>query len=356
MTFEEALADSNGMTKNLLLGNGFSIACYPDIFQYASLFDEADFASVPNARELFAAIGTYDFERMIRALEEASLITPFYIPNGDGVASSMQSHANKIKEILLTTIAKKHPEKCLDIPSHQYTACRNFLANFIGNRKKGVVFTLNYDLLLYWAIINTSATDNIFAPTSAHALQIGDGFADMEPEEENDYVVWRAEDAHSGNTTIYFLHGALHLFDAKHELRKYTWSRTGNPLIEQIKSAIDDNSFPLFVAEGTSKAKLEKIRHNAYLYQCLKVFEARAKQQNHCLFIYGHSLADNDAHILQKIAKGTNKTVYISLYGSPDSEANQEIISNALALKDNRRPSHPLEVKFYDAASAKVWG
>jgi hypothetical protein len=73
------------------------------------------------------------------------------------------------------------------------------------------------------------------------------------------------------------------------------------------------------------------------------------------LFIYGHSLADNDEHFLKCIEKGKLKSVYVGLYGDPNSDANKKIISRANRLNaPNRR--HPLDVKFFDSATANVWG
>ncbi|WP_352849164.1 hypothetical protein [Mesorhizobium sp. M0622] len=44
------------------------------------------------------------------------------------------------------------------------------------------------------------------------------------------------------------------------------------------------------------------MRHNAYLYQGFKQFTANVKTASHCFFIFGHSLATNDDHILNRIA------------------------------------------------------
>ena len=58
---------------------------------------------------------------------------------------------------------------------------------------------------------------------------------------------------------IHYLHGALHLFDAGHQLQKYTWVNTGNALVDQATEALKNDLFPVFVAEGDSKSKLTKI-------------------------------------------------------------------------------------------------
>ena len=80
MTFGEAVADSERFTKrHLILGNGYSIACCPDIFHYGSLFGQADFSKVPEVVAVFEALDTQDFEVAIRALENAAKILPAYV-------------------------------------------------------------------------------------------------------------------------------------------------------------------------------------------------------------------------------------------------------------------------------------
>ena len=54
ISFEEAISDSEQYKKrHLLLGNGFSIGCRADIFHYESLFGEADFSAIPEAKQVF---------------------------------------------------------------------------------------------------------------------------------------------------------------------------------------------------------------------------------------------------------------------------------------------------------------
>ena len=47
--------------KNVLLANGFSIACCKDIFTYKKLFDSADFSEEIN--KIFKEFDTFDFEK-----------------------------------------------------------------------------------------------------------------------------------------------------------------------------------------------------------------------------------------------------------------------------------------------------
>jgi Domain of unknown function (DUF4917) len=350
LSFEDAIKDSADFSKrHLILGNGFSIACRADIFHYASLFSQADFSNVPEVQTVFEALGTQDFEIAIRALENASRILPAYVPNGAAAIAKMLEHAAALKEILVQTIAGNHPAIPSEIPDEKFWACRQFLSHFLDG-DKGQVFTLNYDLLLYWTLMHD---DMAFG----EPLLLGknDGFGNDEDDPNADYFVWQGETgAHSAR--VHFLHGALHLFDSGNELKKYTWVRKNIPLIVQARDSINNNAYPLFVAEGTSVQKKDKIRHNAYLYQGFKQLTANANQGKHCFFIFGHSLAENDDHILKRLARGRFPKLYVGIYGDPNSEDNKRIIERAKVLAAPRTARNLLDVAFYDAQSAKVWG
>jgi len=352
VSFEAAITDSERSGKrHLMLGNGFSIGCRADIFHYASLFSEADFSAIPEVQAVFEALQTQDFEVAIRALESASKLLPTYAPESAAGADKMLEHAAALKEVLVATIAGNHPANPNSIDEAEFQACRQFLSHFLGSPKGGHVFTLNYDLLLYWTIMHEDALFD----EEIIELRKNDSFGNDEDDPDADYVVWQGETAaHSAN--IHFLHGALHLFDAGSELQKYTWNRKGEPLVDQARAAIEADKFPLFVAEGTSVKKKNKIRHNAYLYQGFKVLTANADTGSHCFFLFGHSLAANDDHILKRLGRGKFKKLYIGLYGDPNSDANQQIIARANELATMRHRRYPLEVTFFDSASANVWG
>lgn len=351
ISFTDAIADSTQFSKrHLLLGNGFSIACREDIFHYGALFAQADFSAVPEVVAVFEALGSQDFEAAIRALEHASKVLPSYRPEDEETLVKMAAHAEALKEILVQTIAGNHPHVPSDISEEKFWACRQFLAHFLAGEKAGCVFTLNCDLLLYWTLMHEDMPFGAPLP-----LATNDGFGNDEDDPDADYVVWQGEtNAHSA--CVMFLHGALHLFDSGKELLKYTWVRKGVPLIDQVREALANGSYPLFVAEGASAQKKAKIRHNAYLYQGLKQFTANALQGRHCVFIFGHSLAENDDHIFNRIGRGRCRKIYVGIFGDPESDWNRRIIARAEGLADLRHERWPLEVAFYDAASANVWG
>ena len=342
LTFDRAMqVIESAKNTHLLLGNGFSISLKPDIFSYGSLFENADFSAAPRVPALFEALGTNDFEVVINYLQNAAKVVEVYRPTLTRLAASLRRDAAAIKTALVAAIARRHPNRPYDVTDNQYAACRAFLSRLSH------IFTLNYDVLLYWALMQTEVDKLPILPD--------DGFRHPEDDADLPYVSWQQ----SQSATVHYLHGALHLFDKGDEITKYTWSKTDMALVDQITQALDNDRFPLFVAEGGSSSKKKRILHNAYLHKALRSFEACCAPAGNAIVIFGHSLANNDRHVLRCIASGSASNLLVGLYGDSNSPANLEIVKNAEAIADlrlRRRRRYPLSLTYYDAASAKVWG
>lgn len=353
LTFEQAIDTSGAGRRHILLGNGFSISWKDSVFRYDSLLNQAAFDSISvPAIEIFEALDTTDFEYVMRSLNDSSKIIPIYQPNSSEISANMVTDSSKLRDVLVKTIADNHPERPSEITEDEYENAINFLSRFDGN-----IYTLNYDLLLYWVMMKAY---------SQNKFKCTDGFID--PEEESTYVVW--DTSGSNHPRVYYLHGALHLFDSGIELQKFTWVRTQKRLIEQITEALSRNLYPHFVSEGTSEQKLKHIRHSDYLSRGFQSFSGigRIKEGQDSLFIFGHSLADNDDHILSVIPKSNIVMLFISVYGSTTTDAFQKKQRKAELLKQKRAEiikdmksngsknlKKPLEIYFYDALSVKVW-
>jgi hypothetical protein len=343
LPFEQALkAIRIAKHQHLLLGNGFSIALRPDIFTYGSLYENADFSKIPHVKKLFDSLKTQDFEVVIKHLQDAATVLSVYKPDDAALTKGLRADAAAIKDALVTAIAKRHPDRPFDVKPEQYAGCRAFLSKFEH------IFTLNYDVLLYWALMQ-SEVDQL-------SLRHDDGFRHPEDDPQAPWVSWQ-----QGNSaSVCYLHGALHLFDAGSEITKYTWSKTDKPIVEQIRSALDEEKYPLFVSEGTSASKKARILHSGYLHKAHRSFEGCCQPAGNAIVIYGHSLADNDDHVLKCIARGNCGWLLVSLFGDAGSPANKAIIAKAEKLAELRGPAagrrQSLEVIYYDAESAKVWG
>lgn len=369
VTFQDALAATEGRRRHLLLGNGFSIALFPNRFRYGSLLEETDFARAPEIREAFDRLQTTDFEVVINALKQAIAVLPIYLGN-DGVPVRMSEHVELLKDLLVQAIAGLHPERPSEITEDQYAACRAFLAHFVGDsrgprggqERRGQIYTLNYDLLLYWTLLHDRLIrinpDEPFAGAVAQAepLKHDDGFRAPDDEPDAPYVTWDADGA-ANTQNVHFLHGALHLFDSGPDLQKKCWERAGGvPLIDQIRAALAEGKFPLFVSEGDTDGKLTRIRHSGYLDRSLRSFTQVCQVQSSSLFIFGHSLAPNDNHVLRKIGKGGVRVLYVSLHGDPESAGNRAIVARTRLMVAARQERRPLDVHYFDATSADVWG
>ncbi|WP_083876137.1 DUF4917 family protein [Caenispirillum salinarum] len=342
-SFDDAMNEARHCKKkHILLGNGFSVAIRPNIFSYTSLYENADFSAHNNVKKIFESLGTMDFEIVIRHLQDSAKTISIYDPSNTELFNELRNDAEFVKDALVSAVAKRHPNRPFDIKPHNYTRCRNFLSQFDH------IFTLNYDVILYWALMQEEFDDLDLKPD--------DGFRHPHDDTDAPYVSWQ-----QGNkSTVNYLHGALHLYDNGSEITKYTWSKTDRPIVEQIRAALDEDRFPVFVSEGTSDSKLRKIMHNAYLHKAYRSFEGCCGSKNNAIVVYGHSLAENDWHILKCIARGQVAQLLVGIYGDPNTPANREAIANANKIAELRetysRGKAPLNLVLFDAASANVWG
>ncbi|MBV6516364.1 MAG: hypothetical protein HPKKFMNG_02030 [Planctomycetes bacterium] len=338
MTFDKVMKNVNQYsTKHLLLGNGFSRACRNQLFAYDALFKEAEKHGLDDElKAVFAVLKTTDFEAVMRALRQCAILVE-QLANATPLAKVMRSHAKKLRELLVKTIAGNHPARPSEIKKDEYAACRSFLAPFDR------VYTLNYDLLLYWTVMQDELEPKV---------ETDDGF--RQPEKDPlEYVTWNVEN--SRDQRVFYLHGALHLFDAGHELQKYTWCNTGVALIDQIRTALEAERYPLFVSEGSSKWKLNRIQHSGYLSRGFRSLSEIAGG----IVVYGHSMAENDEHIIKLLESRKSKLKYVavSLFGDPAKPSNQHIIKRCSSLRAARKQQgNKVELEFFDAASAEVWG
>ncbi|PWG03894.1 DUF4917 domain-containing protein [Sphingosinicella humi] len=364
ISFEDALGKTNGERRHLLLGNGFSIALFPERFTYRSLLEEAKeegfFEAYPELQKAFEILKTTDFEVVLQALSRMRRLLHLYVDSPDPVAK-IADHVEHLKEGLVGAIAGKHPARLGEISERQFTAARTFLAKFAARslKNRGCIYTLNYDLLLYWTLMHDPRPvwdgTKLIPPEDALYLASDDGFRAPDDDYDAPYVAWDV-DGGSNTQNVHFLHGGLHLYDAGSELQKICWERSGGiPLMDQIRDALDQDRYPLFVSEGNADSKQARILHSGYLTRSFKSFAAICQKRTTNLFVYGHSLAESDNHILRLIEEGCCPALFVSLYGDPANSDNMAMVQRAEALA-GARAKYKLDVFFFDAESAHVWG
>lgn len=318
LTFDDALRDA-GEDISILLGNGFSQAYDHNIFNYRNLLDNANFGvRNESIKNIFREINTYDFEKVMQSLEFAKIVNSTYrVPQY--LIDDITDDIERLKNALVDAIAASHPPRSSYVSAQQYRHSCEFISNFTN------IFTLNYDLLLYWAINKLSDSGDY-----------DDGFRRggnwNTPEYQN----------------IFFLHGALHLLEKSDGMTtKLCFNdRDDQSIIEAVAYNLEHDKFPLFVSEPTSTKKLQKIRKSPYLNHCFE----KLKYISGSLFIHGHSMDENDRHIFKQINESNIRNIFISIFGNMNSESNRSLEANAM-----RFFHRDININFYDASSASIW-
>lgn len=325
---------------SLLMGNGFSMAFDTGIFSYKALHDFVSAKEDELINKLFGAIKTKNFELVMQQLDTTVALLDAF--NADETLTNEISEASaRLKNGLLSAIQEMHPEHVFMVSDARSTSCAKFLSQFLDSN--GHIFTTNYDLLLYWVLMRQSVHNPIdgFGRELLNSMEVERG----ETPEWSD-LIWGPN---VSTQNIHYLHGALHLFDEKHEICKeqYSWDAY---LLENIKARLDRGSYPIFVTAGNGDDKLEHIRHNRYLSHC---FDALSKTDG-SLVTFGFNFGEYDEHIIEAInranhhpSKHTPKlwSLYIGTYSDADIDH----------IRSIEHKFHP-RVRIYDAKTADVWG
>lgn len=322
LTFAEAIGRvEEGGKPTVVLGNGFSRAWNNDIFNYANLLDAANFGERDQQiKDLFARLGTADFESAMRALVSARTVLVAY-GNNETLVAQIEHDEQQLKDSLIEVLSRTHPARPAEVGDAQYVAVRTFLAQFEQ------VFTVNYDLLYYWA-------RNM--PLAPVGYQGDDGFREA--------ATWQGYET---KQNAHFLHGSLHLFDEGAAIRKHTFRKNSDPIIDQVQANLNIGKFPLFVAEPTAEKKLQRILHNPYLNYCYRQLSMAVGT----VFVHGHSIDANDQHIFDALKRSPAKQFFISIFGDENNAENRRAKANARTYLEG--PDRTIE--FFDAASAPIW-
>jgi hypothetical protein len=229
---------------------------------------------------------------------------------------------------LVQIITNNHPDKCTDITDWQKKSCVQFLDYFSS------IYTLNYDLLLYWTIMSDDAL----------RTKLGDWFWEDEDSINEWHVVYQNWHWYK----LFYLHWWLHLFDQGYQVIKETYSKTDISLMEQTKKNLDEWVYPIFISEWDSKQKMKKIMHSGYMSSCYRSL----KNIWWDLVIFGTMLKTNDEHILQAILSSSIKNIYMWV----SCESTADHISSAIENhNNNNKPSKKKTLYLYDYKTVNPW-
>jgi uncharacterized protein DUF4917 len=334
LDFEEAIkkaGKSDTSRPVLLLGNGFSRG-YSNEFGYHRLRDIADMPDLNVPKDaLFEHAGSDDFETVINNLRKSASLIELYDPADSALRDSLLHDADLVKRGLVDALSSIHPGSSTDIPDSKYRSAREFLSNF---RR---IFTLSYDLLLYWTV------NMPFKPDVVKT----DGFG-----RDDGVLTWHRPRVPNAQQVLW-LHGAVHFHVRDHRVRKLEWA--DGRLMDQLHLNLARGRYPLVVTEGSREDKEARIARSAYLTYC----HYRLQRTGGTVFIHGMALSENDDHVLESLTYKESRVehVYVGVFGPPSKERTA-VEARALGLAHERKANggSELKVHLYDTGSADVWG
>ena len=344
MTYGEVIKSlrQKNRQKHLLLGNGFSMSYDSGIFSYNALSKFLENMENDTLQKLFEIIKTSNFELLMEQLENVAKIAEVFGAE-KAVVDKIHQATTTLKESLIEAIKELHPEHVFAVPEEKSKACADFLNEYLA--KDGNVFTTNYDLLLYWVLMRNELD------------RTGDGFG-REAEETEEWI--EPEDRewselrwgkNSDTQSIFYIHGALHLFDTGIDVTKEEYT-SEHVLLENVKARMERKEYPIFVTAGNGEEKLSHIRHNRYLSHCYDMLSTIEGS----LVCFGFGFGPYDEHIIGAINKATKKrkdengnwhmlnSIYIGVYSENDLKHIQSI-----------EKKFKCKVNLFDAKTVKVW-
>ena len=333
--FNELVTDQELGNATLILGNGASMAVSSS-FSYTNLFGKACNDSILNqtSKNLFETLQTTDFELVMNKLRQAYIINEVLQLDTDNVA--LHTYDN-IRQSLIKTIKEIHVQYADAI--FQIDNIRKFLEKF------KTVISLNYDLLIYWAIM---------ASNDRKPYKMKDCFTNhIDGNLGFEYDIEKLSEPYNGGpdpTLVFYPHGNLILASNENNDELKIRINNNTNLFDAIGEKWKQKYVPLFVSEGSSEQKLKAIRRSTYLNF---VYENVLSHLEPTVIIYGWKLAEQEQHLIKKIFSNNKiSNVYISMYlgSNPEPIDEQKRIASML-----KRENRTMNIKFFDAASKNCW-
>lgn len=319
----------------LILGNGASRAIH-DGFAYNGLKERATQIGAfdEGHQRLFDRFDTSDFEYVLRKLWQASLVNEALEVDHLAVNEAY----GRIRDALVRTVQDVHPEYAI---VDQHNLIRN-VYNFIRQFK--TVATLNYDLIVYWAVMyGQDLRDDceIKDCFTVHANG-GKGFYSDWEEYRSPY---RSPQNHV--TLVFYPHGSLSLVKRESGSDvKISVHGQANLLDEITDRWNNDGLIPVFVSEGRSEEKLDSIRSSPYLST---VYFEVLPQKCDSLTVYGWDFGPQDMHMLRALKKASPDRIAISVHNS-----NEEFCDRARrAVRNYISPT--VDIDFFHSNSHGCW-
>lgn len=284
--------ETENQWNSIVLGNGFSVNIHNG-FNYANLYDEARFSE--STKNLFEEFNTWNFELVLETLRDAQRVGSVLGIEQD----SINDHYLDVQNALFRAVENRH----IDWGDFSDRAEKVIAESLIKYQK---VFTTNYDLCLYWAIVDQQQTHS----TKDFFWGIDGTF------DPGDVLVPGA--VHYSQ--IFYLHGGLHLWESM-DGRVGKWRSKKEGSLSNVTSKYESGNYPdrhpLFVSEGKSEEKLAKILQSDYLRFC---YNNLKNNSGNCV-ILGMSLGESDSHIVEAIRSSASQNLAVGIYNDGDIDS-----------------------------------
>lgn len=208
--------------------------------------------------KLFSVFNTKNFELILEQLDTFSALLDAF-GSDPKLKKKVDAVSATLKEDLLDAIKALHPEHVFTVQQGDSDRCALFLKKFLGSG--GHIYTTNYDLLLYWVLMR----NQVFESVDSFG-QDKENLDEYVPEDELEYSELRWG-KYRDNQVIFYVHGALPLFDTGVEIIKEEYDN-GHYLLENVGERISRGEYPIFVTADNGCEKLTHIMHNRYLTHC----------------------------------------------------------------------------------------
>lgn len=326
----EDIADQ--FTDTLLLGNGASIAL-DNCFSYRSLLDHAQRQAwiTADVQAVFQHFGSTDFELVMRMLWHT-----FHVNRALGMPEKRTQQAYlDIRQALIHTVRETHID--FQSISHHLDAAQRFMGRYSR------VLSLNYDLIVYWAMLegNTTRGGRWFKDCWVSGDFDGDWGRFADPIDTSD------------TTLVFYPHG--NLVFATHPTggeTKLAVNAAAGSLLERIIAAWEDEDYlPLFVSEGESAQKEASIARNGYL---TSVYNDVLVDIGPSVAVYGWGMAENDEHILRRLCGRRVGRMAVSIYRGGRSDADIDLECRRIERKVHQHNPR-LRLSFFDSSSTGCW-
>lgn len=293
--------DDNFVGTDILIGNGFSINLCSRL-NYKKLYEIFCKHSGRELQDIFNQLGTSNFELVIDALHKGKVIN-----NVLGLSiDEIEDFISSLKNGLITTIQETHPTwRETNFPIIRSLAVE--LDQFEN------IYTTNYDVFLYRIILAKNELVKL-------GRVEGRGYEDNFFDEISDTELGFGQLLDSEQKKIFYLHGSLFFFNNRQQTYKLRKIDGGVEYIKLIRREIDNDNFPVFVAEGNQQDKLSAINNNYYLSYCLNLLKKKRGNTNNKLTTFGFSFSPPDLHIANMINTSGVKNMAIGIYPSGSIE------------------------------------